>query len=407
MHTVFLLSYGGGLLPGDHIVIETHLERGTRLVLLTQGSTKIFKVDAWAQSQVESQSQSQSHPTNGGYQYATKAQDGQSKDLASQTIRARLAPNSALCVLPDPVQPFAASAFVQRQEYVFEEPRRFINRRRARLSSTQTATNGISASHSSQHEKDEEEDEPASLIALDWVVAGRPARAERWDMKRYESRNEVYSAEEPTSSNADTATSASAALQDDPALAAEQAAQSPSGRRLLLRDTVLLHAPQSSPPSTSVSTTASSAQPAPQQPAPRIPHASGPSIATRVDNAGAFGTLILCGPLLAGTASFFMDEFAALPRLGANTFDTATADSDGEDVSPHEARRGHKRWRSARHAREAADKILWTAARTRGFVVVKFSGASVEGCRLWIRDMLDWEGSVEGLFGERALLCLR
>ncbi|KAK5311998.1 hypothetical protein LTR70_008431 [Exophiala xenobiotica] len=41
--TVFLLTYGGGLLAGDSINLTVTLEPHTRLALLTQGSTKIFK----------------------------------------------------------------------------------------------------------------------------------------------------------------------------------------------------------------------------------------------------------------------------------------------------------------------------------------------------------------------------
>src|ERR1700709_1845522 len=40
---VFLLTYGGGLVGGDKINLEVGLQDATRLVLLTQGSTKIFK----------------------------------------------------------------------------------------------------------------------------------------------------------------------------------------------------------------------------------------------------------------------------------------------------------------------------------------------------------------------------
>ena len=41
--TVFMLSYGGGLVAGDAIDLTIRLDPGTRLNLLTQGSTKVFK----------------------------------------------------------------------------------------------------------------------------------------------------------------------------------------------------------------------------------------------------------------------------------------------------------------------------------------------------------------------------
>src|SRR5271155_276471 len=40
---VFLLTYGGGLVGGDQVKLDVELEPDTRLVLVTQGSTKIFK----------------------------------------------------------------------------------------------------------------------------------------------------------------------------------------------------------------------------------------------------------------------------------------------------------------------------------------------------------------------------
>src|SRR5438874_2226386 len=39
---LFMLSYGGGLLPPDEISLEITLEPSTRLTITTQGSTKIF-----------------------------------------------------------------------------------------------------------------------------------------------------------------------------------------------------------------------------------------------------------------------------------------------------------------------------------------------------------------------------
>ncbi|KAK5682453.1 hypothetical protein LTS10_005581 [Elasticomyces elasticus] len=43
IHTVYLLTYGGGLVAGDAIELTVILEPSTRLILLTQGSTKLFK----------------------------------------------------------------------------------------------------------------------------------------------------------------------------------------------------------------------------------------------------------------------------------------------------------------------------------------------------------------------------
>lgn len=124
IYTVFLLSYGGGLVAGDTINLGIALDPSTKLILLTQGSTKIFKTPS---------------PSK----------------VSRQTMRVDLASGSALCYLPDPVQPFEASAFEQRQIYNLQG-------------------------------------EEASLCVCDWVNEGRTARGEKWRVWRYGSRNEVY-----------------------------------------------------------------------------------------------------------------------------------------------------------------------------------------------------------------------
>jgi urease accessory protein len=125
VHTVFLLTYGGGIVAGDSIDLSVRLETQTRLVLLTQGSTKIFKT--------------------------------LDPDIISrQHMSVLIAPNAALVYLPDPVQPFAQTAFSQSQTYHLE--------------------NG-----------------EGSLCVCDWVTSGRSARGENWDLYEYKSRNEVWS----------------------------------------------------------------------------------------------------------------------------------------------------------------------------------------------------------------------
>ncbi|KAF2398809.1 urease accessory protein UreD [Trichodelitschia bisporula] len=86
VHTVFLLTYGGGLVAGDTIDLRIKLSHPSRLVLLTQGSTKIFKT-----------------PTR--------------SLVSGQRLVVDFEPGAALCYLPDPVQPYADSVFEQTQVY--------------------------------------------------------------------------------------------------------------------------------------------------------------------------------------------------------------------------------------------------------------------------------------------------
>lgn len=121
---VFLLSYGGGLVGGDAISLRIHVDAGSRLSVVTQGHTKIFKSDSPA---------------------TTTRQD----------LHVTIADGAALCLLPDPVQPFARSVYEQTQVF--------------RLRGA-----------------------AASLCLLDWVTRGRGARGEDWDLVRWVGRNEVW-----------------------------------------------------------------------------------------------------------------------------------------------------------------------------------------------------------------------
>ena len=129
VHTVFLLTYGGGLVAGDSINLHVGLAPSTRLILLTQGSTKIF--------------------------------NSPSRNVVSkQKMTVEVGEGAGLCYLPDPVQPFGQSAFEQVQVYEL-------------LSG-------------------ENEAESGSLCVCDWVCEGRTARGEKWGFWRYGSKNEVW-----------------------------------------------------------------------------------------------------------------------------------------------------------------------------------------------------------------------
>jgi urease accessory protein len=273
IQTLFLLSYGGGIVAGDKIILNIKLDPLTRLNLLTQGSTKLFRTP-------------------------------DPKVLSSQYTTVDIGSKAALCYIPDPVQPFADSAFEQRQLY--------------RLRAAD-----------------------ASLCVCDWVCCGRAATGERWNFWRYGSRNEVYDARDKAKP------------------------------RLLLRDNMILE-PGSD---------------------------AGATIAAKVEDHGVFGTLIICGPLFESVGKFFLDEFEALPRIGAKNWDDTKAEAPTKDTL--KGRRLH------REKICNQDGLLWTAAHVRGFVMVKFAAREVEGARRWLRDVLLDEGSIERNLGERALLCLK
>lgn len=114
-------SFGGGLVSGDETRLDVVVENGARCYLGTQSSTKVFRNPRRA-------------------------------PCGHQTV-ARVGPEALLVFAPDPVQPFADSIYVQRQEF-------------------QLAAD-------------------ASLMLLDWFTAGRAARGEVWRFHRFHSRNAV------------------------------------------------------------------------------------------------------------------------------------------------------------------------------------------------------------------------
>ena len=157
---VFLLSYGGGLVGGDTVNLAIAVQRDARLSIVTQGHTKIFKSAA--------------------------------PDIVTrQTLDVVVEDGAALCLLPDPVQPFAESVYEQTQIF--------------RLGGS-----------------------GASLCLLDWVTQGRSARGEDWDLVRWTGRNEVWWSSGAAA--ADTAT----------ATATGQGHVHGKGGRLLVRDAVKL-----------------------------------------------------------------------------------------------------------------------------------------------------------------------
>jgi urease accessory protein len=78
-------SLGGGLVAGDETSLRVQLDAGTRCVLGTQSSTKIYRNPAGKP--------------------------------CGHTTEAHLGPEACLAFLPDPIQPFAGASYEQRQDF--------------------------------------------------------------------------------------------------------------------------------------------------------------------------------------------------------------------------------------------------------------------------------------------------
>ncbi|OQU94395.1 hypothetical protein CLAIMM_00754 [Cladophialophora immunda] len=115
------------------------------------------------------------------------------------------------------------------------------------------------------------------------------------------------------------------------------------------------------------------------------------------NNMGIFGTLIIHGPIFSKLGDFFMQEFTSQPRIGAKNWTSNDGIAQGKAVDQIEQASQH----------EKQDGILWTAAKTRGFVLVKFGAKEVDGAKRWLGRLLRHEGTVERSFGHQALICLK
>ncbi|KAJ5123287.1 hypothetical protein N7448_009384 [Penicillium atrosanguineum] len=155
---LYLLTYGGGLLPGDHIEVSIKLEPRTRMVVTTpQGSTKIFKTD--------SNSSDNSPNVIKGHRKQMPANPHLS-DMSQQSLDVKIGRQSALCYLPDPSVPFQNSRYAQVQTFTVD-----------------AAAKG---------------DQRSSLCVLDWVTQGRTSRGENWNFRFWRGRNEVWAVDEKT-----------------------------------------------------------------------------------------------------------------------------------------------------------------------------------------------------------------
>ncbi|KAI5123561.1 hypothetical protein M0805_003380 [Coniferiporia weirii] len=134
----YVLTYGGGLVGGDRIHLQVQVASGAALLLLTQGSTKVFKLRP-------------------GVRLAKRAPSAKIDVYGLSTVQkldVSVQKDGLLLLLPDPVTCFSGAAYNQVQTFRLEEG--------------------------------------ASVALLDWVTSGRMSRGEEWQFLRYYSINEVW-----------------------------------------------------------------------------------------------------------------------------------------------------------------------------------------------------------------------
>lgn len=105
----YTLAYGGGLVASDVISLQVDVEAGAGLVLLTQGSTKVFKRRPGLRPL--------SHFRHGNAQTSAPTPSS-TDDQTKQRMLVNLASDSFLLLLPDSLSPFKASKYLQSQQFV-------------------------------------------------------------------------------------------------------------------------------------------------------------------------------------------------------------------------------------------------------------------------------------------------
>ncbi|KAJ2787717.1 hypothetical protein GGI15_000488 [Coemansia interrupta] len=135
----YILSYGGGIVHGDQINVRAQVGSGCALILLTQGSTKVYR-----------------HRANRPPSYLKNPANDAKLDVEQsyQTVEISVEPNGFICLLPDPVTCFKDALYNQRQIVCLA-------------------------------------DASSSVVLLDWMTSGRMSRGERWEFAKYFSVNVV------------------------------------------------------------------------------------------------------------------------------------------------------------------------------------------------------------------------
>jgi len=140
---VYLLTYGGGLVGGDEVNLRVNVEPGARLILLSQGTTKVFKTRPGRRLA--------SIKVN---HYAVASCDDEAPFITKQSLDFHLADNGLLLLLPEPVTCFRDASYNQYQRFHIQD-------------------NG-------------------SAVILDWITSGRLALGEDWAFSHYHSVNEIF-----------------------------------------------------------------------------------------------------------------------------------------------------------------------------------------------------------------------
>lgn len=152
LQQLYALSFGGGLVSGDHVVIDVELLENTVLELLTQSATKVFKIRPDGIQDGIYGSSNGNVTMNNPLTTSTAL-----STTTSQTMNVIIHSNSIFNLLPEQVICFRNAHYIQSQEFYLTDP------------------------------------QTSGLVCLDWYTSGRKTFGdEHWVFKEYFSKNNVY-----------------------------------------------------------------------------------------------------------------------------------------------------------------------------------------------------------------------
>ncbi|SPO28821.1 uncharacterized protein UTRI_05135_B [Ustilago trichophora] len=190
---LYIVGYGGGLVSGDTVDLDVDVGSNSTLLILTQGSTKVFKTrDSNPTTGVSTATFTTVAPPRGE---ESTVKGGKGKGMTRQNYRFLVRKNAMLVLLPDPVTCFAQARYDQVQRFDLRCGEScslvvldWITPGRTFVSAASPCS-GVKLNHLDQHETCDEERSGRGKMLKDYRPDDR--EAEWWAFRTYRSRNEV------------------------------------------------------------------------------------------------------------------------------------------------------------------------------------------------------------------------
>ncbi|PWN50618.1 hypothetical protein IE53DRAFT_387064 [Violaceomyces palustris] len=329
---LYVVGYGGGLVSGDVVNLDVDVGQGSTLLMLTQGSTKVFKM----REPKSSGRQPRESKSDSASRFGIRSSPQPPNLITRQNFRFVVRPQATLIVLPDPVTCFASSRYDQVQRF------------------------------------DVKDRNTSSLVLLDWITPGRASvrksglnpqdmvggrksrrKAELWAFELYRSRNEVRIEEEVVARDV-----------------------------LLLDQDIEMHGKQDR----SVTSRGEAGESEDQE----------TDLARRLKPYGCYATLILCGPDCVELIHELVKEFDEIQQRVVGLperliWSLSLLEGGEESNSSQRGNTNVQSWRSQENGGPAKGTRRGGQAGAQaavGAVMVRIAGKDSETVRIWLRSRL-------------------